>query len=92
MIAEGAANKGSSCNMSSSDIEEQLGPALIDFATNGIFPEEAVSAAYVHDSALPAALIALNDAKIALEVWLLHSGLGLASRRPTSIPLFSVRR
>lgn len=54
--------------MSSSNIEEQLGPALINFATNGSFPEEAVSAAYVQDSALPAALIALDGAKIALEV------------------------
>jgi hypothetical protein len=54
--------------MSSPDLEEQLGPTLIDFATNGAFPEEAVSAGYVHDSTLPEALIALNDAKTALEV------------------------
>ncbi len=55
--------------MASSDIQAQLGQALVDFSTNGAFPqEEAVSAAYVEDSALPAALVALDNAKSGLEV------------------------
>jgi protein transport protein DSL1/ZW10 len=55
--------------MSSSDIQARLGQTLIDFSSNGIFPEEeAVSAATLDDSALPAALVALNDAKAELEV------------------------
>jgi centromere/kinetochore protein ZW10 len=42
---------------------------LIDFSTNGAFPEEeAVSAAYAEPSALPSALVAVRDAKAALEV------------------------
>jgi len=55
--------------MSSTEIQARLGQTLIDFSTNGAFPEEeAVSAAFVQDSVLPIALEALNDAKLALEV------------------------
>lgn len=46
-----------------------LGGILIDFSTKGSFPEEeSVSAARVEESALPAALVALNAAKTELEV------------------------
>jgi centromere/kinetochore protein ZW10 len=55
--------------MASSKPQSQLGQVLIDFSTNGAFPEEeAVSAAYAEPSALPSALIAVRDAKVALEV------------------------
>ena len=55
--------------MASSDIQAQLGQTLVDFSANGAFPEEeAVSAAYVEDSALPVALVALGNAKAGLEV------------------------
>jgi len=56
-------------NMASSKPQSQLGQVLIDFSTNGAFPEEeAVSAAYAEPSALPSALVAVRDAKVALEV------------------------
>lgn len=63
--------------MSSSIVQDQLGQALVDFATNGTFPEEeAVSAAHVDSSTVSAALVALSDAKAELEVsfppFLLH--------------------
>jgi centromere/kinetochore protein ZW10 len=55
--------------MASSKPQSQLGQVLIDFSTNGAFPEEeAVSAAYAEPSALPSALVAVRDAKVALEV------------------------
>jgi centromere/kinetochore protein ZW10 len=55
--------------MASSKPQSQLGRVLIDFSTNGAFPEEeAVSAAYAEPSALPSALVAVRDAKVALEV------------------------
>jgi hypothetical protein len=55
--------------MASSKPQSQLGQVLINFSINGAFPEEeAVSAAYAEPSALPAALVAVRDAKVALEV------------------------
>jgi centromere/kinetochore protein ZW10 len=55
--------------MASSKPQGQLGQVLIDFSTNGTFPEEeVVSAAYAEPSVLPSALIAVRDAKTALEV------------------------
>jgi centromere/kinetochore protein ZW10 len=55
--------------MASGSHETPLGDALIRFSVDGQFPEEeAVSAAYVEDSALPIALKALNDAQSELEV------------------------
>jgi centromere/kinetochore protein ZW10 len=55
--------------MASPKPRSQLGQVLIDFSTNGTFPEEeAVSAAYAEPSALPSALVAVRDAKAALEV------------------------
>jgi protein transport protein DSL1/ZW10 len=55
--------------MASSKPQSQLGQVLIDFSTNGAFPEEeAVSAAYAEPSALPSAVVAVRDAKVALEV------------------------
>ena len=53
-------------NMASTGV---LGTTLINFSTDGSFPEEeSVSAARVEESALPGALVALNAAKTALEV------------------------
>lgn len=54
--------------MSSPSVQGQLGQVLIDFSTNGSYPEEDVSAAFVENSALEAALLAVRDAKVALEV------------------------
>jgi centromere/kinetochore protein ZW10 len=55
--------------MASGNHETPLGDTLIQFSVDGKFPEEeAVSAAYVEDSALPVALKALNDAQTELEV------------------------
>jgi centromere/kinetochore protein ZW10 len=55
--------------MSTIPLDNQIGKALVDFSTNGAFPEEeAVSAAYVTSSLLPTVLGALTDAKIELEV------------------------
>lgn len=60
----------------SSFTEADLGQVLVDFSTNGAFPEEeAVSAAYVNSPMVSAALVVLQDAKSALEV------------RPASFPL-----
>lgn len=63
--------------MSSSNVQDQLGRTLVDFAANGTFPEEeAVSAAHVNSSTVSAALAALSSAKAELEVsssqFLLH--------------------
>jgi centromere/kinetochore protein ZW10 len=47
----------------------ELGQVLVDFSVDGRFPEdEAVSAARVKHSALPAALTVLREAKADLEV------------------------
>ncbi|KAH6694901.1 centromere/kinetochore protein-like protein zw10 [Leptodontidium sp. MPI-SDFR-AT-0119] len=52
----------------SSSTEADLGQVLVDFSTNGAFPEEeAVSAAYVNSPMVSAALVVLQDAKSALE-------------------------
>ena len=52
-----------------SDLKARTGKALVDFASNGTFPEdEDVSAGHIEGSGLPAAYRALSDAKIALEV------------------------
>jgi centromere/kinetochore protein ZW10 len=62
--------------MTSSDIEALLGDTLIQFSTDGRFPEEeATSAAYIENSALPGALKALTDAQTELEVSPLLGGL-----------------
>lgn len=45
-----------------------LGKALIDYASNGQFPEEEVSAAVIESSTLPVAIVALSQAKTALQV------------------------
>ena len=55
--------------MSSFNDQDQLGQALVDFSTNGLFPEEeAVSATHVNSSTVSAALAALNAARADLEV------------------------
>jgi centromere/kinetochore protein ZW10 len=55
--------------MVSEDIQARIGPAIVDYSENGAFPEEeTLAAASVGDSVLPAALKALNDAKLDLEV------------------------
>jgi hypothetical protein len=55
--------------MASTEIQALLGQTLIDFSINGAFPgEESISAATIEASALPAALVALSDAKAELEV------------------------
>lgn len=46
-----------------------LAQVLVDFSTKGAFPEdEAVSAAYIDNAVLPAALSILQSAKEELEV------------------------
>ena len=56
-------------NMSSSDIQAQVGRALVDFAVESQYPdEEDVGAAKVESSALPTALDLLNVARVDLEV------------------------
>lgn len=55
--------------MSSQDVGLQIGPVLVDYSSNGIFPEdESVAAAHIEDALLPDALNVLNDSKAALEV------------------------
>lgn len=55
--------------MTPSNAQDQLGKALIDFSTDGKFPEdESVPAAILEGSALSEALRLLNNAKAALEV------------------------
>jgi hypothetical protein len=55
--------------MTSLDIQARIGPALVDYAGNGTFPEEeSVAAAHIEDSTLPEALNVLNNAKTELEV------------------------
>lgn len=55
--------------MSTPEIQALLGETLINFSSNGAYPEEdAVSASYVEDGALPAALKELSNAKLSLEV------------------------
>ncbi len=55
--------------MSSSNVQDHLGQALVSFSTNGTFPEEeAISAAHVNSSTVSAALAALSGAKAELEV------------------------
>ncbi|KAH7306101.1 centromere/kinetochore protein-like protein zw10 [Rhexocercosporidium sp. MPI-PUGE-AT-0058] len=52
----------------SSSTQADLGQVLVDFSTNGAFPEEeAVSAAHVNSPMVSAALVVLQDAKAALE-------------------------
>jgi hypothetical protein len=54
--------------MASAAVEDQLGQVLIDFSTNGAFPEEeSVSAAYVQQPCLAPALAALSTARSELE-------------------------
>ncbi|KAH6673050.1 centromere/kinetochore protein-like protein zw10 [Halenospora varia] len=54
--------------MATTNAGARVGPTLVDFATNGQFPEEeAVSAASVDSTGLPTALEVLNEAKLALE-------------------------
>jgi hypothetical protein len=57
-----------SCIMASADVQDQLGQVLIDFSTNGAFPEEEVSAAYVKKPLLSPALAAVSAARADLEV------------------------
>ena len=55
--------------MASNDDRAALGDTLIQFSVDGRFPEEeATSAAYVENSALPIALKALTEAQSELEV------------------------
>jgi len=55
--------------MASAKVHDQLGQVLIDFSTNGAFPEEeSVSAAYASKPLLAPALAALSAAKSELEV------------------------
>lgn len=55
--------------MASADGQNQLGQVLIDFSTNGTFPEEeSISAAYVQRPYLAPALAALGAAREELEV------------------------
>ncbi|QSZ29804.1 hypothetical protein DSL72_004322 [Monilinia vaccinii-corymbosi] len=53
--------------MTSTVAVDQLGKTLIDFASNGEFPDESVSASVVESEALPAAIKALGQAKLSLE-------------------------
>jgi centromere/kinetochore protein ZW10 len=54
--------------MASAAVQDQLGQVLIDFSTNGAFPEEeSVSAAYVQQPHLAPALAALSTARSELE-------------------------
>ncbi|CZS94014.1 uncharacterized protein RAG0_04056 [Rhynchosporium agropyri] len=54
--------------MSSPTQAADLGQVLVDFSANGAFPEEEeVSAAYVNSPMVSAALVVLQDAKVALE-------------------------
>jgi hypothetical protein len=54
--------------MASAAVQDQLGQVLIDFSTNGAFPEEeSVSAAYVQQPYLAPALAALSTARSELE-------------------------
>lgn len=46
----------------------QLGITLIDFASKGEFPDEDISASAVDNESLPAAVEALGQAKLSLEV------------------------
>jgi hypothetical protein len=58
--------------MASANFHDQLGQVLIDFSTNGAFPEEeAVSAAYIQKPLLAPALAALGTARAELEVGVL---------------------
>lgn len=59
--------------MASTLAVDQLGKTLLDFASNGDFPDETVSASVVENEALPAALKALSQAKVSLEVSLRNS-------------------
>ena len=53
----------------SSSTQADLGQVLVDFSTNGAFPEEeAVSAAHVDSPMVSAALTVLQNAKAELEV------------------------
>ena len=55
--------------MASAAVPDQLGQVLIDFTTNGAYPEEeSVSAAYVQKPYLAPALAALSAARTELEV------------------------
>ncbi|KAB8305171.1 hypothetical protein EYC80_004461 [Monilinia laxa] len=53
--------------MASTLAVDQLGKTLLDFASNGDFPDETVSASVVENEALPVALKALSQAKVSLE-------------------------
>jgi centromere/kinetochore protein ZW10 len=55
--------------MASPNVQGQLGQVLIDFSTDGRFPEEeAISSAYAETSVIPSALEALSFARSDLEV------------------------
>lgn len=59
--------------MSGHDNPVRIGRVLVDYSSNGIFPEEeSVAATHFEDSLLPGALNALNDSKAALEVTSKH--------------------
>ena len=76
----GTTRRLSAVTMSSADIQARIGPALVDYSGNGIFPsEESVAAANIEDAALPGALRVLNNAKIELEV----CSLNVYSPHPT---------
>ena len=54
--------------MASTMAPGQLSKTLIDFSMNGEFPDETISASVVGNEALPAAVEALSQAKLSLEV------------------------
>lgn len=60
-------------SMASTMATDRLGKTLIDFASNGEFPDEAVSASVVENEALSAAVKALGETKHSLEVSLYNS-------------------
>lgn len=64
--------------MSSSNPQARVGEALVNFAVKSEYPdEEAIIAAAVESSALPASLELLSDAKSSLEArpWLVSTTL-----------------
>lgn len=54
--------------MSAEDTSGALGQALVDFTTNGAFPEEGVSSLALSSHELPPAIRALSEARSKLEV------------------------
>jgi hypothetical protein len=55
------------------DIQARIGPALVDFAAKGHYPDDAVAGAQLEASGLPEAYKTLDRAKSELEVWKIHS-------------------